>query len=312
MLFRTKYSSVLHNHPGDRPSISGCARATLAQRVFTVSRGLFWFAVVGLTSSAAAQAGPVAIGLTGWNQDVVAESTAANPTAGTTTGVAGWAFYQHGAPGSSQGLPANGSLTSTLNPAVTFQLQPYTGNNVILQNGSLTLNTPGAFSSLEFLTSAQGTDSVQVTLNFSDNSTASFSINDQDWVIGSSADAATNVGLVSRGSSWSGFYNSPVYLYEHDYTVPTIDSSKTLNSISFSSAVGNEMIFAVDGIAGTAAVPEPGTLSLLLGGVAGCIALRYRRQGRVADCTPTGSGIDRIRIRSEISVPSPAGSTAAG
>jgi hypothetical protein len=228
-----------------------------------------------------AQAASIPIGLTGWNQDVIAEASAANPIAGTTTDVATWVWYEVGAPGSSQGLPVSGSFTSTYNPSTTFQFQPYTDtNNVVNNSGTVTLTSPAKFDSLAFLTSAQGAggESFSATLHFSDASTTVLTGSDPDWTFSGGNEALTNEGLVNRGGSWSGFYSGNLHMFEHDYTLSPADQAKTLLSIDFNLTGGQfEDLFAVSG---QAIVPEPGSLVALIGlcGM-GLIGLVLRRRG---------------------------------
>jgi autotransporter-associated beta strand protein len=70
--------------------------------------------------------GPVPVALTGFNQDVIWGGGEATPTVGTTTTLDGTnVLYDTTVFSPGGGLPANGSITSQSNPAVTFQLQPY-------------------------------------------------------------------------------------------------------------------------------------------------------------------------------------------
>jgi hypothetical protein len=116
-----------------------------------------------LAQTASATMSPIP--LSGWNQDLIAENTAPTPAAGTTTSIVppggvstsygvpsnvGWVFYETGAPNSTQGLPANGTINSAANAGVTFQLLPYIGNNAALNSGTLTLATPAPYTSLPY------------------------------------------------------------------------------------------------------------------------------------------------------------------
>ena len=177
----------------------------------------------------------------------------------------GWVFYEFGSPNSTQGLPISRQFISAANSAVTFQFQPYIGNNVVLNGGTLTLTTQTAYTSLAFLTSSQGPNgqSFQVVLTFSDGSTTALTRNDLDWTAPPPSNTAiTNVGVVLDNSSWTGFYTAAQSMFEHDYTLSVADQMIALDSISFSITAGNcEMLFAVSGDATMPAAPETVVLS---------------------------------------------------
>jgi hypothetical protein len=218
-------------------------------------------------------ASPIAV--TGWNHDIIAEKTAATPVSGTSTAVSTFVFYETGAP-LAGGLPSSGQFASTMGDALTFEFQPYTSNNVLLNTGILTLTTPATFSSLAFLSVGQGlASSLNITLNFLDGTYESFSTTDPDWTLAAGGRPST-VGLAKRnpyGPS-SGDYAGNIYWNEHDYDLTAAGRAKPLASINFAVTGGNEMIFAVNGEQLASDVPEPATLALLLVGVA---AARTRR-----------------------------------
>ena len=227
---------------------------------------------------AVARADQIQVPLTGWNQDIIAEKTAATPTAGTSAGCSGWVWYESGSPSSTQGLPSDGSLTSSFGSGLTFQLQPYAAQNAVVIGsgfpGSATVNltTPANFTALQLLASAQGGSGITWTaqLNFSDASTTTETFSDPDWTFGGGNSAINNSGLVSRGDTWGGFYAGNLHIFEHDITLSATDQLKTLNSITLaktSSPDAELMFFALDGNL-LSVVPEPTTLliwSLLVG-----------------------------------------------
>jgi hypothetical protein len=164
---------------------------------------------------------------------------------------------------------------------VTFQLQPYVGNNVVLDSGALTLTTPASYTSLAFLTSAQGAtgQSFDATLGFSDGTTTLLTGSDPDWVTPPPSNTAIgDVGVIRPNNSWTGFYAGALDMFEHDYTLSASDQAKVLDSIGFSRTSGNhEMLFAVSGYS---AVPEPSSMAMLVGmGITGaCFLGRHRRR----------------------------------
>ncbi|MCF7733837.1 MAG: SGNH/GDSL hydrolase family protein [Akkermansiaceae bacterium] len=240
------------------------ARAAKRERVATMrlrNLGLLCVVAAAVTQSVV----PVraeTISLTGWNQDIIAEKTAANPQAGTTTNVASWVWYEQGAPNSSQGLPGGGLITSVYGAGVRFQLQPYNGNNaVVLDSGTttatVTLSSPKKFTSLQFLNSGQGVPGPtwNAQLNFSDSTSTTLSnVTDPDWTKNGN-NARTSVGLVARNASWSGFYTGTLNLFEHDFTLSPGDQAKVLNSIKLTRTGGGILMFFA--LSGTAVVTGP-------------------------------------------------------
>ena len=217
--------------------------------------------------------GPVSV--TGFTGDDIAEASASTPSAGTNVQYNGWWWYEKGAPNSAQGLPNWAATGGTLSSVYTqpggghtlFQLQPYGPNSgttnaypnnvAAVGNGAsltMTMNNPAKFSALQLLFSGQGGGNYNLTLNFADSSTYTFSANPYpDWTSGAStADpfAYTNAGLVNSGGGWNTFYAGQLSLFENDFAVPTVDQSKVLDSVTFNvtSGGGGLMIFALSGL----------------------------------------------------------------
>ncbi|HSZ57460.1 MAG TPA: autotransporter-associated beta strand repeat-containing protein, partial [Tepidisphaeraceae bacterium] len=214
------------------------------------------------------------IPITGFNRDVIVEASATNPVSATSApfddpsagGNTDW--YEQGfgsAAAQGTGLPPSGStFTSLANPAVTFQLQPYNANNVIMLpaqgTGSITvpLADPGQFSTLNFLAdSVNGGSSFSAQLNFADGSTATAAFNVSDW-FGSSPPALVAGGRIVRavGASVSLSAGDP-RMYELDYTLSPTNEVKTLDSITLtqtgstksgSGIVSRVGLFALSGI----------------------------------------------------------------
>lgn len=152
--------------------------------------GLTWLGWVAALDTRAATMTPLA--LSGFNGDVVIESTASGPpyTSYAVRVNPGeiWGFYESGLPGKSYGLPAGGGFGSEVGDGTTFQFQSYTANNALLLNssagttGTLTLGAPDTFSRVAIVAhSASGGGSANVTFNFTDGTTWTTSYDAPDW-----------------------------------------------------------------------------------------------------------------------------------
>src|SRR5262249_48111268 len=120
-----------------------------------ILRSLCLFAsLTALVAEAGTNMTPIAV--TGWNRDVIVESTAVGPpftnyAAPMNSGEAN-AFYQTGLPTYAWGLPPSGAFVSMMGDSTIFQFQPYTANNSLvlspdtgLTSGTLTLVTPATY-----------------------------------------------------------------------------------------------------------------------------------------------------------------------
>jgi len=226
---------------------------------------------------------------TGWNRDVVVEATATPPftTAAQPFDVPNnYGFYQAGLPGSVRGLPATGVFTSLVDGTV-FQFQPYIVNNVLQlsastsSTGTLTLLTPGLYSSISVLAAAanSGTSFGNLVLHFADSTVSSpLQFNNSDWFFQPNP-AIQGFGRVQLTGTTTED-NGPQYpeLYQTTLNLASLGlSSKVIVSIDFIdlSADPREStgIFALSGTL----VPEPGSAGLLAIGTALLVLFRRRK-----------------------------------
>jgi hypothetical protein len=240
---------------------------------------------VGLASFAEntfAAATNTPISLSGWNQDVVLSSSG-NYSSQVTTNIAGFALYANGVTKTNNqpatvGLPANGIITGSANlynTNTTFRFQSYTGPNVLVNSGTLTLNSPAAFMNLAFLNFVQGApQTFSITLNFQDATSIILgSVSHQDWV-NKEATTAFTTGIYYPGGN--NFIDIEYVNYnENDFQIPVDYQNKIVNSITINnSGPHTSYVFAVSG----SAVPEPSTYALFGIGAIGMLMVLRRKK----------------------------------
>ena len=197
------------------------------------------------------------IGLTGFNEDVVANGSNASPASVTSQAFDdgnGNVLYENGytnASGTAQtpgGLPNGGSFASAQSASRVYQLASYTGSNSLLLrsasattyggavSGTLSFQSQyrGTYSTLYVLASTgSGTGTVNYTVNYSDATTATGQLTFPDWyLVGSSTQSAIILKRVARpDGTYDTRYN--FNLFEVPITISGTDQSKVINSVSF-------------------------------------------------------------------------------
>jgi hypothetical protein len=221
--------------------------------------------VLAAFGASAANMTPVAV--TGFNRDLVIESTAAGPPfssyAQEFNPGEGTGFYQHGLPGYANGLPASGSFASATDDGTTFQFQPYTGNNALvlssetgLTSGTLTLAAPALYNRIAVIANAadgNGSGAANLTLNFSDGSTYTTTYYAPDWFNNTYNVALGGVdridistgALNNSGTDNPRFYETTINLASYLGT-----SNKPLTSLTFAQAPGT----AAGGLSGSTGI----------------------------------------------------------
>jgi hypothetical protein len=229
---------------------------------FGVMLFLATFSSLTLSAQTVTNMNPIA--LTGWNRDVIIESTAVGPpfTSYATEMNAGEnkAFYQTGLPTYAWGLPPSGALVSMVGDGTIFQFQPYTANNALilspdtgLTSGTLTLATPETFARLAILAhSGNGTNApATLTLNFADGTKFTTTYFAPDWF-----NVTTNVAWfgfaridLTSGSDEGGTQNPRYYQTTINVAALVGATNKPIASLTFGKAQANSTaIYAVSGL----------------------------------------------------------------
>jgi len=216
---------------------------------------------------------PIALTGGSYNRDVVVEHTAPPPpapgaytTASMETGEANttWSWYEvgynTGAP--TTGLPAANTLfASVTHPDHLFRMAPsYTANNVLLLNsslttGTLTVNTPTAYTRLSFLVgAAHGPGSVRAMVVHQNGTVQTNILTVPDWFFAANR-ALTANGRVDVQSFAFGNVNSDnPRLYSADVVLANTSSPVTRVDFAHISG-GQDGVFAVSGSVGATFTP---------------------------------------------------------
>lgn len=190
----------------------------------------------------------VPIPLSGFNQDVIAES--GNSSLATTTiemdaispsNSVMFSTSFAAANGLTAGLPANGTISSG---ADTYQLAPYNGNNALFvrrnQSADLTVTVPSSYAKIRLLAfSTEMSSTINVSLGFTDGTTTSYlnGVNLSDWFDGPNNIVLQGYGRIKRLSSGpyavEGLPSNP-RMYYLEIALNCADRFKLLNRISLS------------------------------------------------------------------------------
>lgn len=200
--------------------------------------------------------------LTGWNRDVVLENTPTRKASAVDSFGAAW--FEAGLMGYLDGLPTNRTVVSKLDETIRFELQPYTGSNVLAlttarRTNSLELARPKAFSRLHVLAhSAGGGGNGQLRIHYADGSVSTnVPFVAPDWWDGSFGGAARNPAIdnLARSATASSFshdfVNPGFSLHQTDIDLTTgPNAGKVITRLEFVRNLSAEVtcIFAVSGV----------------------------------------------------------------
>lgn len=220
------------------------------------------------------------IGLTGFNEDVVANGTSVSPASSTSQAFDdgnGNVLYADGYTNASNvaetpgGLPAGGSFASTQSATRLYQLASYSSSNALLLRSSTATSYGGAtsgtlsfqnqyrgtYNTLYVLASTgSGTGTVNYTINFADATTATGSLTFADWyLVGANSQSAIKLKRIARGSNtYDTRYD--FNLFEMPINISGANQGKVINSVGFAWANAGSArvnIMAVTGYTSTTA-----------------------------------------------------------
>ncbi|SFQ47135.1 GEVED domain-containing protein [Flavobacterium akiainvivens] len=205
-----------------------------------------------------------AVAVTGFNADVIAEGTGGNANNKATQPIDGANGYYaqdfvpanpHSSGASAAaygaGLPNNGTISSDATAGLTFQLADYTANNALILRNSLTNTGTLTFTQQKKAekvyvawVSAEGTNNVDVTVNFADGTSQVFAAQQaNDWWSDGAPQATVKAdGPLGRVSvittagwapvnSFSGL--TQTYLFQKEFELSAANHNKLIASVSF-------------------------------------------------------------------------------
>ena len=220
------------------------------------------------------------IGLTGFNEDVVANGTNVSPASTTSQAFDdgnGNVLYADGYTNASNiaetpgGLPATGNFASTQSAARIYQLASYSASNALLLRSSTATTYGGAVSgTLSFqnqyrgtyntlyvlASTGSGTGTVNYTINFADATTATGTLTFADWyLVGANSQSAIKLKRIARTT---GVYDTryDFNLFELPISIAGANQGKVINSVGFAWAntgAARINIMAVTGYTSTTA-----------------------------------------------------------
>src|SRR5690606_7730600 len=193
--------------------------------------------------------------VTGFTADVVANGsgTVASSTStdldGASFALAAQNYINPSSLSPTSALPNSGTITSAVaaTPGLTYQLEPYTGNNSLrisgIGNGTLTFGAAQAADQVFVLaTSGSGTSTVTITVNFTDATNQVFTSQTvNDW-FGGSGFAIQGISRVSRATNQIENSSINPRLYQLMLPLSAANAGKSIQSIAFNKTSTNGVL----------------------------------------------------------------------
>ncbi|WP_343634094.1 T9SS type A sorting domain-containing protein [Fluviicola sp.] len=219
---------------------------------------IFIFPVLLATSFLSYGQNHTPVPVTGYNYDIIAETTPALTTTDTTFNIANQVLYSQNYGSlfnSGTGLPDNGLITSGNS---SYQLAAYNAKNCILlstgQMDTLELTTPASYSSLSLLgLSTEGDGTILCIIEFTDGTVMILSQPNPtlaDWMNGSGA-VISGFDRTYRPGDLVDFNTSNPHLHRVDINLSCTDQAKLVRRVmiinSTASPTIKTAIFALSG-----------------------------------------------------------------
>ncbi|MFC5269459.1 T9SS type A sorting domain-containing protein [Adhaeribacter terreus] len=203
--------------------------------------------VAAFAIKAVAQQTYTQIALTGYNADIIANGpgSAMNSTNNDADNVNVFAAQNfvnpsNQTPAANTALPNTGLITSAVSstPGLTFQLAPYTGNNVLRvagnSSGTVTLVTPLSTTDLYILLTPviyQVSIPTTFTVNFTDGTSQVFPVTlTNNWYAGAGA-AWSGTTRVNRSTSVLDVQTQGPRMFQQKLTMSAANATKSIQSI---------------------------------------------------------------------------------
>lgn len=238
-----------------------------------------------VAASCGLQADPISG--TGFSADAIAEKEGLTPDDVTDyAGLARWVFAEEGSPSidtttATVAVPDSADRTFVTDFGTGFLLQPYDQSNILVSGDIFTLDSPAAYSDLQFLIFGIGgnsADNFQATVTFTDASTSLLIFTINDWQGSRDYNATDKIAIARRGAGgWNSYFGPGVFPREINFDLAEEDQLKPIQSIEFTL---NDRL-AVSAVNGTGSGPvvDLAITGLVYDQEGGSLTLTWRNTG---------------------------------